>query len=381
MQSTTAAKRPKLRIVPSRYMQNQSKPSDDKENDAQSTLRHTMTPHTASTGGTSAPLITLPARAPAAASFSKPTAIHSSRAALSTLTTITNSRVKPTSAAPPLTTLAAASQTSPTENSSQQPLTVRRRTHDMTDNPPVSVVSHRSSLPPNISLPGAAFPPGAPRPQLSDLSLHCYETALLQSLHLHAAAERAHSERRQAAERQLGAVAAVLRTRLSEESQCRQRIARIQQSSADHYSLAAQHAAITPLLPLLRQAAEAHSELTAVVDAVKAQLRLDGVEVDLDKLIVEVAEAQSVVDEINELLRTECGSPSLASSLSALSPLATVSALLTECAPALSGVSNGVATLQDRVEHESSVAFAQLANSSEKERQAKRQETGGRWQW
>ena len=246
----------------------------------------------------------------------------------------------------------------------------------------MSVTSHRSSLALNAAQPVSIILPVVVRPQLSDLTLHCHQAALLQSLYWHAAVERAHNERREAAEKQLGVVAAVVRSRLSEERQCQQRIARIRQSEADHYSLAAQHAAIIPLLPVIQQAASAHNELSHVADTLKAQLRLEGVAVEMNELTAEVVQARTVLDEIVQLLHDERGGPSLASSLSALSPsLSTLLALLAECAPVLGGTSDDLERLQDRVERESSVAFAQLASSSEGERERQRQEAGGRWQW
>ena len=176
----------------------------------------------------------------------------------------------------------------------------------------------------------------------------------------------------------------MIRTRLSEERQCQQRIARIKQSEASHYSLAAQHAAITPLLPLIQQAADTHQQLSDIADTVKAQLRLDDVAVDIEELSGEVEEARAVLAELNQLLllQSESGDPSLASLLSALSvSLSTLTESLSECAPALLQTSSRLTNLQDRVERESSVALAQLANGSEAERQRKRQEAGGRWQW
>ena len=385
MQSTAPAKRLKERIVPSRYMQHQTTPLDDKENTTRSDSQHTTTKPPKPTSTTSASSSTLACSATTAASITKPAALRASRAALSTLPGPANNRNKSLSAAVSQSSAVTLLQSSatPTENIILPPTNSRRRTHDIADHPPVSAVSHRSSLTLHTPLPSVGSLPAAARPQLSDVSLHCYQTALLQSHYWHAAVERAHIERREAAERQLGAVAAVVRSRLSEERQCQQRIARIQQSEADHYSLAAQHTAITPLLPLIQRATEVHDEMCELANTIKAQLRLDGVAVDVDELTAELSEAQRVLDEINKLLlESEHDSPSLASSLSALSPsLSRLFALLADCAPALSGTSSTLASLQDRVERESSVAFGQVANSSEAERHKKRQELGGRWQW
>jgi len=387
MQSSTAAKRPKERIVPSRYMQQQIKPSDDKENTAQTAMQHTtIKHHTTAASRISAPLPALPTSATTAASLVKPAVVRSTRTALSTLPP-SNNRSKQSSSSIASSSLSCAaapsySAAAVTDKPTLPPANTRRRTHDIADHPHIPVLSHRSSLTLNAAPPCSVPLPAAARPQLSDLSLHCHQTALLQSLYWQAAVDRAHNERREAAERQLGAVAAVVRSRLLEERQCQQRIARIRQSEFDHYSLAAQHAAVTPLLPLLQQAAEAHEQLCDVADTLRAQLRLDGVDVDVDELSAELVSAQSVLDDISALLQDECGGPSLASSLSALSPsLSALLGLMAECAPALSAANDDVATLQDRVEGESSVAFAQLAGSSETERQRKRQEAGGRWQW
>ena len=384
MHSTTAAKRGKEKIATSRYVHQHTKPSDDKENSAQSQPQHTMTKLSPSSTTTTAPPSTLPASKTATPPLAKPGVVHSSRAALSTLPVSTNGP-KPATVAPSSLNTSHPSRhsTSAAGKPDMQPPSSRRRTHGIADHPPISVSSHRSSLTLSRStVPESASQPVTVRPQLSDLNLHCHQTALLQSLYWQEAVERAHNERREAAERQLGAVAAVLRSRLSEERECQQRIARIRQSESDHFSLAAQHAAITPLLPLIQQAATAHEQLCDVADTLKAQLRLDGVAVDVDELRAEIVEAQSVLHEIDELLHTECGAPSLASSLAALPPsLSALSVMLAECAPALSGTSSDLARLQDGVERESSVSLAQLAGSGEVERQQRRQEAGGKWQW
>ena len=386
MQSTTAAKRAKERIVPSRYMQHHSRPADDKENATQPVAQPTTTKPLSSTATLSTHPTTLPTIAMPATPIAHSNSTRASRSALSTLPVPAN-RAKPAAAS--VSSFSSTHATASTRCSTlaadklvAQPANGRRRTHGIAEQPPDSVVSHRSSLPLGTAQPGTISLPTIVRPQLSDLSLHCHQTALLQSLYWQAAVERAHDQRREAAERQLGAVAAVVRSRLSEESQCQQRIARIQQSEADHYSLAAQHAAITPLLPLLQQAATAYEQAADVADALKAQLRLEGVTVKLGELACEVLEARSVLYEIDELLNTASGGPSLASSIAELAPsMSTLLALQRESVPALSGTSIDVAVLQDRVERESSDVLAQIACSSEADRRNKRQQAGGRWQW